>query len=112
MAVICCAVSLKIGAVGRTKSHKSRQLGVSLTAAPDILSRFTETSRNLREDDAHGPTSDARARFISEVTPMANVGSAPPGKLKESVQANAAPAPKPVAPTNPAQAVAVAASRP
>jgi HD-like signal output (HDOD) protein len=43
---------------------------------------------------------------------MANVGSASPGKLKESVQAKAAPAPKPVAPTNPAQAAAVAASRP
>jgi HD-like signal output (HDOD) protein len=76
------------------------------------LSRFTETSRNLREDDAHGRTSDARARFISKVTTMANVGSAPPGKLRESVQAKAASTAKPVAPTKPAQAAAVAALRP
>jgi hypothetical protein len=43
---------------------------------------------------------------------MANGASAPPDKLKESVQAKAASAPKPVAPTMPAQAAAVAASRP
>src|SRR5580693_7965023 len=48
------------------RSQKSRQLGVSLLAAWDIFSRITETSRNLREDDAHGGTSDARARFISK----------------------------------------------
>jgi HD-like signal output (HDOD) protein len=43
---------------------------------------------------------------------MANGASAPSGKLKESVQAKAASAPKPVAPTRLAQAVAVAGSRP
>jgi len=43
---------------------------------------------------------------------MANVASVPPGKLKETVQAKAASAPKPVAPTKPAQAAGVAASRP
>jgi HD-like signal output (HDOD) protein len=43
---------------------------------------------------------------------MANVASAPPGKLKESVPAKAASAPKPVAQTKPARSAAVAASRP
>jgi HD-like signal output (HDOD) protein len=43
---------------------------------------------------------------------MANVGPPPPGKVKESVRAKAASAPKPVAPTQPAQAAAVAPSRP
>jgi HD-like signal output (HDOD) protein len=76
------------------------------------LSRFTQTGRDLREDDAHGRSSDARARFFSKVTTMANVASAPPGKLKESVPAKAASAPKPVAQTKPARSAAVAASRP
>jgi HD-like signal output (HDOD) protein len=44
---------------------------------------------------------------------MANVASAPPGKLKESVPAKAASAPKPIGQTRPAApAAAVAASRP
>jgi HD-like signal output (HDOD) protein len=43
---------------------------------------------------------------------MANVASAPPGKLKESVQAKTASSPKPVAQAKPAQAIAVAVSRP
>ena len=76
-------------------------------------------SRKLKEDDALGRTSGARAQFISKVTTMANVASAPPGKLKESVQSKAASSLKPVAPTKsvaqtkPATpAAAVAASRP
>jgi HD-like signal output (HDOD) protein len=44
---------------------------------------------------------------------MANVASAPPGKLKESVQAKSAPAPKPVAQARPAiRPSAVAVPRP
>jgi HD-like signal output (HDOD) protein len=67
----------------------------------------------LKEDDAHGRTSGARAQFICKVTTMANVASAPPGKLKESVQAKAASAPKPVAQPRPAlPAAQTAAPRP
>jgi HD-like signal output (HDOD) protein len=43
---------------------------------------------------------------------MANVASAPPGKLKESVQAKTASSPKPVAQPRPAPPAAVAAPRP
>jgi len=43
---------------------------------------------------------------------MANVASAPPGKLKESVQAKTASSPKPVAQSRPAPPAAVAAPRP
>lgn len=51
----------------------------------------------------------------SKIKSMANVASAPPGKLKESVQAKAASTPKSVSPTKPAVAPnrpAVAPSRP
>jgi len=93
------------------RSQKGHALGVYLTGPWDILSRFTQTSRNLKEDDAHGRTSDARARFIGKVTTMANVASASPGKLKESVHSKAAPTP--VALSKPATAAAaVAVSRP
>jgi HD-like signal output (HDOD) protein len=69
-------------------------------------------SRKLKEDDAHGRTSGARAQFICKVKTMANVAPAPPGKPKESVQAKTASSPKPVAQPKPAQANTVAPSRP
>src|SRR5271155_1946740 len=78
-------------------SQKGPQLGDYPMRPGDILSRFAGLSRKLKEDDAHGRTSGARAQFISKVTTMANVASAPPGKLKESVQAKTASSPKPVA---------------
>jgi len=78
-------------------------LGFYLIDQGDILSRFADTSRNSKEDDAHGRTSEARARFLSKVATMANVASAPPGKLKESVQAKG-PSTSKAAQTNPAVA--------
>jgi HD-like signal output (HDOD) protein len=98
-------MSLTIGAVGRKKT--------AARGFPDSsVGYFVKIYRDEPKFKGRRRTSDALERFISKVTPMANVGSASPGKLKESVQAKAAPAPKPVAPTNPAQAAAVAASRP
>jgi HD-like signal output (HDOD) protein len=94
------------------RSQNACALGVCLTGRYDILSRFAEARRSLKEEDAHGRTLDARAQFISKVTTMANVASAPPGKLKESVQAKAAAVPKAVAPARRADAAAAGASRP
>ncbi len=94
------------------RSQKAQVLRVYLTELWGILSRFPETSRNSEEDDAHGRTSDARAWILGKVTTMANVASAPPGKLRESVHAKAASAkavaaPKPALPPAP-----VASARP
>jgi HD-like signal output (HDOD) protein len=55
--------------------------------------------RNLKEDDARMErTMNARAQFISKVTTMANVASAPPGKLKDSVPGKTASIARPAAP--------------
>ena len=93
LAATCCDAAFSRFRPCR-RSQKVRMLGFCLIDQGDILSRFADTSRNSKEHDAHGRTSEARARFLSKVATMANVAPAPPGKLKESVQAKGPSAPK------------------